>query len=60
MYNSAKWLKKDKRNYDLVDKNGNVLFGVVDNTCNGNFVTDELLEQAAQEYFEEKEKENEQ
>jgi hypothetical protein len=60
MLTSAKWIKKDKRNYALKDLNGNVLLELEDRTCHGNFITEEILQKHAQEYFEDQEKENEQ
>lgn len=60
MFNSAKWISKDKRNFVLKDTNGNVLLELEDRTCNGNFITEEILQKQAQDYFEDQEKENEQ
>lgn len=46
----TKWIKND-RNYTLKDLKGNVLLEVEDRTCSGSYITDEILESLASDYF---------
>lgn len=50
--NSLKWIKNEGI-YTLEDSNKKALLVIEDRTCNGNFVTKEILERYASEYFEE-------
>lgn len=52
MSSSTQWVKED-RSYILVDSNGYTLLTVEDRTCKGNFVTNEILEKLASQYFDE-------
>ncbi|OHR68707.1 hypothetical protein HMPREF3291_08645 [Bacillus sp. HMSC76G11] len=52
MIKSTKWIKNE-RTYTLEDTAGNLLVTLEDRTCNGNFLTEEMLQKYEAEYFEE-------
>jgi hypothetical protein len=52
------WIKTSERIHELIDSNGNVVLIVEDRTCNGNSVTQQILDKYEQEYLEQ-ERENE-
>jgi len=48
----VRWVQNE-RIYNLIDSNGEVLLTIEDRTCNGNYVTKEILEKCSNEYFKE-------
>ncbi|WP_249598504.1 hypothetical protein [Peribacillus frigoritolerans] len=49
--NAYRWVKNE-RIYILVNSKGKVLHTAEDRTCDGNFITDSILEDLAAECFE--------